>query len=322
MIGVIDLFSGAGGFAYGFLKAGFTILAGLEKKAEPMETYMYNINPRYMFKVDIRYLDAFYLKRVIGANIDVVIASPPCEAFTLASRNIMEDPVDRLYTDPRGRLTLDAIRIIGDIKPKIFIIENVPGITKKPIPEYIKMEFERYGFDKIYFNRLNAADYCTPSFRRRVFISNVRIKPVKCRRNISVGEAIGDLPDPRYPNEIPNHFYIPLPKRFRGKVSRVRWGEALDFYRGGGYREFKQYIRLHPKKLAPTVMGKSRFLHPYEDRLLTVREEARLMGYPDGFIFYGGVDEQYNQVGESVPPTLSYAIAKYIIERYSDILHA
>ncbi len=316
MIKVIDLFSGGGGFAYGFREAGFTILAGFEKMDSPIQTYMANIKPRYVFKVDLRYIDGHYIRKVIGEDIDVVIASPPCEAFTHASRNIMEDPLDRLYTDPRGRLTLDAIRIIGDIKPKIFIIENVPGITNQPIPEYIKREFERIGYDKIYFNWLNAADYCTPSFRRRIFISNVKIKPRKCRSNVSVEEAIEDLPDPRYPNEIPNHIYVTLPKRFRDKVYKIRWGQALDYYRGGGYREYKQYIRLHPKRLAPTVMGRSRFIHPYEDRLLTVREEARLMGYPDTFIFKGGIEEQYNQVGESVPPTLSYFIANYIKEKY------
>lgn len=63
---------------------------------------------------------------------------------------------------------------------------------------------------------------------------------------------------------------------------------------------------------AETVMGKRRFIHPEEDRLLTVREQARLMSYPDTHIFAGGITAQYNQVGESVPPSLSLAIAKEV----------
>ncbi len=316
MTTVIDLFSGGGGYAKGFLDMGFKIIAAVEKDDSAVQTYISNIHPRYMFKLDIRRLDGEYIKRVVKEDIKIVIASPPCEAFTSASRNIMEDPLDRLYTDPRGRLTLHAIRLIIDIKPEIFIIENVPGIKKGVIPDYIKMELERGGYTEVYFNRLNAADYGTPSFRRRIFISNIRIKPKKLRRNITVDEALKDLPDPRYPNNIPNHVYVYPPKRFYSRIPRLRWGEALEYFRGGGYREYKQYIRLHPRKLAPTVMGKSRFIHPYQDRLITVREQARLMGYPDDFIFHGGIEEQYNQIGESVPPPLSRAIAAYILERY------
>ncbi len=319
---VLDLFSGGGGFALGFKAAGYNIIGAIELDESAANTYMYNIKPRYLFRMDIRRLDGIYLKNILNYNIDIVIASPPCEAFTLASRNIMDDPLDRLYTDPRGRLTLHAIRIIGDVKPKIFIIENVPGIKKDPIPNYIKWEIERIGYTEVYFNKLNAADYGNPSFRRRIFISNIKIKPRKQGKNKTVWEALEDLPDPRYPNQIPNHLYVYPPKRFSNKISRIRWGEALEYYRGGQYREYKQYVRLHPYKLAPTVMGKSRFIHPFEDRLLTVREEARLMGYPDWFIFKGRIDEQFNHIGESVPPPLSYAIAEYIKSNVIVSLHS
>ncbi len=68
-------------------------------------------------------------------------------------------------------------------------------------------------------------------------------------------------------------------------------------------------IRLNPREPAPTVLGSPQFIHPYEDRLLTVREQARLMGFPDYHVFLGSRDIQYNQVGEAVPPPLSYRIA-------------
>ena len=64
---------------------------------------------------------------------------------------------------------------------------------------------------------------------------------------------------------------------------------------------------------APTVMGKSRFIHPYENRLLTVREMARLQGFPDDHIFYGSINSQIDQVGEAVPPPLAALIAQELL---------
>lgn len=317
---LIDLFCGAGGFTRGFVEEGFTPVLAIDNDLDCVATYTTNFPQAIVLGMDIRRINGLDLIDIIGDDVDVVIASPPCEAFTTISRNIMEDPIDRLYTDPRGRLTLKAIELIGDLKPKAFVIENVPGILVKPIPRFIEKELGRVGYTKIYFNLLKAEDHRTPSVRRRVFISNIKIKPRKSRRNVKVWDAIGDLPDPRYPNEVENHFYVPLPHRFRKKVAKVRWGGALDYYLGGNWREYKQYIRLHPDKLAPVIMGKSRFIHPYDNRQITIREQARLMGYPDKHVFRGGVEKMYNQVGESVPPTLANAIAKVVKKHISETI--
>ena len=98
------------------------------------------------------------------------------------------------------------------------------------------------------------------------------------------------------------------------RIRKLKWGQALIRYYGFKGKQLPNLIRLHPKKIAPTVLGSSRFIHPYEDRFLTVREQARLMGYPDNFVFLGGRDVQYNQVGESVPVPLSRAIAEVVLE--------
>ena len=315
MVFIIDLFSGVGGYSRGFYEAGYEILLAIDKDLDASISYKSNFPKTDVWVIDIRKVDSIDIINEYGGDIDVIIASPPCEAFTQVSRDIMKDPVDRLYTDPRGRLTLEAIRIIGDIKPRVFVIENVPGITVDPIPDLIRYEFKRVGYDRIYFNKLNAIHFGVPSYRRRVFISNIKIKPRIIRTVTTVWDAIKDLPDPRYPNEIPNHAYIKPPKRFWNKMGRITWNKALDYFRGGDLREYKQYMRLHPFKPAPTIMGKSRFIHPYDDRILTVREEARIMGYPDNHIFSGGTDQQFNQVGESVPPPLAKAIAEYIYEK-------
>ena len=309
----IDLFSGCGGFSRGLYIEGYRPVLAIDDDEACAQCYSLNFPMTTIWNIDI--------EKIIGKDIidsfehpEIVIASPPCEAFTLISNKIMEDPLDRLYSDPRGRLTLKTIELIGDLQPKIFIVENVPGILVEPIPKYIKKEFERVDYREIYFNIIEAHKFGVPSHRRRVFISNIKldIYPAYTKDTITVETALEGLPDPRYPNEIPNHMYIPIPEKSREKVKRLKWERSLEFFLGRSGREYGQYIRLHPKKIAPTIMGKSRFIHPYQDRLITIREQARLMGYPDNHIFYGMIDEQYNQVGESVPPPLSRAIAKYI----------
>lgn len=307
----IDLFSGAGGFSRGFREVGFKPVLAIDIDADAEKSYKGNYPEAIFLRRDISTIHSSMIIEVVGEP-DIVIASPPCESFTRISRDIMEDPLDRLYTDPRGRLTLKAIELIGDLSPEVFIIENVPGILNKPLPRYIAREFRRVGYKKIYFNLLRAEGYGSPSVRRRVFISNIKLEPEPSDIIKTVWDAINDLPDPRYPNDIDNHTYVSLPARFREKVSRLKWGQALDYYLGGDKKEYKQFMRLHPNKRCPTIMGKSRFIHPYDDRLLTIREQARLMGYPDKHVFRGGIENMYNQVGESVPPPLSRAIAEYI----------
>jgi DNA (cytosine-5)-methyltransferase 1 len=185
----------------------------------------------------------------------------------------------------------------------IFIMENVPQI--KEIKDELKRLFGDIGH-KVYFNILRAEDYGNPSKRARMFISNIKLRPKKVDEIVVVEEALKDIP-----KDAKNHEIKKLSKEKKEMISKLKWEEALYRYRGKKKLMFNWY-RLHPKQLAPTVKGKSRFIHPYEDRLLTVREQARLMSYPDDFVFFGGRDVQYNQIGESVPPILSKVIAKEV----------
>ncbi len=311
---LVDLFSGGGGFARGFEQAGYMILAGVDNYPPAARTYKTNYPQAAVVGDDIKEVRGEDLLSLMGLSrgeLDVVIASPPCEPFTGANPNRMKDPLDRLYTDPAGQLFLHAIRLIGELKPRVFIIENVPGILHRPIQQAIRRELARTGYPRVYFNQLKAEDYGTPSKRLRIFVSNHQITPPRMRQ-VTVEEALRGLPPPGSPWP-PNHDHpAEPPRRHRRRLHRLKWGEHLIEYRGAGGRRLPNYIRLHPHRLAPTVMGTSRFIHPYEDRLLTVREQARLMGYPDHHVFLGSRDAQYNMVGEAVPPPLAKAIALYI----------
>lgn len=312
---VLDLFAGAGGFALGFRQAGFEIAGAVEAWKYPAETYRKNFPGTRLWEKDIKELDAADVEREIGRP-EIIIGGPPCEAYTVANARREKEPIDRLYKDPRGRLTLHFIRFVGDLQPEVFVMENVLGIIEGDLKEALRYEFGRVGYE-VKFNVLEASTHGVPSKRTRVFISPIRIRP-KGERRKTVWEAIGDLPDPRDVHDVPNHRYRPLPRRVERVVHRLKWGQAPVYFKGAK-RVHQNYIRLHPCRVAPTVMGASRFIHPFSDRLLTVRENARLMSFPDSHVFYGPVEQQYNQVGEAVPPRLAFKIAEEVKKKVGEL---
>lgn len=305
MLGVVDLFAGAGGFAEGFRRAGFRILLGVDNDPAAIRSYKANFPESVALAMDIKEVTGALIERLVGRP-DVVIGSPPCEPYTGANPRRMRNPLDRLYQDPAGQLALHFARIVGELRPRVFVMENVPGILD--VEEELRRVFAEAGYPRIYFNLLRAEDYGTPSHRLRVFISNIRIKPPRRRRRITVEEALRGLPEPGSEGVL-NHEPPSMSPRKARRIARLRWSQALIYYEGAEGRRYPNLIRLDPRRHAPTVLGSSRFIHPYEPRFLTVREQARLMGFPDNHVFLGGRDEQYNQVGEAVPVPLAEAIA-------------
>ncbi|WFO75603.1 DNA cytosine methyltransferase [Desulfurococcaceae archaeon MEX13E-LK6-19] len=304
---IIDLFCGAGGFSLGFKLSGrYKHLLAIDNLPAAAKTYKMNFPETLVLAEDIKDISGRLIQELVGEDIDVVIGSPPCEPFTGSNPRREKNPLDRLYKDPIGQLTLHFIRIVSDIKPRVFVMENVPAIMDDGLEKALRREFRQAGYSHIYFNVLKAEDYGTPSHRLRVFISNIKISPPRLGKYITVKEALKGLPPEG--GHLPNHEIPPLSDRKLRRISRLKWGQALIYYEGAK-RRLPNLIRLDPNKIAPTVLGSSRFIHPFYDRFLTVREQARLMGFPDSFVFLGGRDEQYNQVGEAVPVPLAKAVA-------------
>jgi DNA (cytosine-5)-methyltransferase 1 len=316
----IDLFAGAGGFSQGFVLTGrFTPILAVDNFKFAAITYKYNFPSSIVLNEDVRELNNHKLASIVRPDeVDLIIGSPPCEPFTGANPRREKNPLDRLYVDPQGQLTLHFIRIVGYYKPKVFVMENVPAIMEGGLREALLREFRRAGYEKVYFNVLRAEDCGTPSRRTRVFISNVPLKTPKIPPK-TVAEALSDLPPPgtRY---ILNHEPPPeLPWKKLKKASRIKWGEALVYYHGAR-KLLPNLVKLNPHKPAPPVLGSSRFIHPFENRLLTVREQARLMGFPDDFAFIGGRDAQYNMVGEAVPVPLAKCIAEVVAKALDEVM--
>jgi DNA (cytosine-5)-methyltransferase 1 len=304
---VVELFAGCGGFGFGFAENGFRISHAVEAFRTSLETYVANVPLGEPVLSDVRKVDLETLGRP-----DVVIGGPPCEAFTVANADRRRNPLDRLYLDPVGSLTLQYAKMVKTLQPRVFVMENVPPIAEGALEAELRMVFARIGYPEIFFNRILAEDVGTPSHRDRVFISNVRLDPPRTHagKHITVEQAIADLQS--LDVDMPNHVEMPLRGKRKQKMMELQEGSSMYHYKAADGRTHHAWTRLPADKLAPTIKGLGRFIHPVEDRLLTPREHARLMGYPDDFVFHGSKNETYNMIGESVPPPLSVALAKEV----------
>jgi len=311
-IKVVDVFAGCGGFSLGFGKA---VKAAIENHPQIVKTYMHNFPWVSVFPEDAKRICGKVILEELG-EVDIVIGGPPCEPFTSMNKRRKRDPLDRLLADPQGRLVMEFIRLVDELRPKIFVMENVHELVEEPLGKLLKRFFARIGYEA-HFNFIEAHRYGVPSRRYRVFISNLKLdlsgmeeKPKTVEEALSGLENFG---------EVPNHIPVKVGKIRLRKLCRLKWGEALYCFKDSSNRVYRNWVRLHPKQIAPTIHGKSRFVHPYEDRLLTVREQARLMSFPDDHVFLGGVNTQFEQVGEAVPPLLARKIATYLFKKLDEL---
>ena len=120
---VIDLFSGCGGFSYGFESAGFHVLLGVDNEKSALETFKNNHNNSKILLADLKHDKAIddIVNEIKGHKIDVIIAGPPCQGFSLTGT--------RQRNDDRNKLFYSVFKLAERVKPKAIIIENVPGLA-------------------------------------------------------------------------------------------------------------------------------------------------------------------------------------------------
>ena len=180
---IIDLFSGCGGLALGFEKAGFDIAAGIEIMPEAHQTVSYNIDFRHGREAthicgDITETDAGVFGNCFGDEGCVVIGGPPCQAYSIAGRAKLRSlGEDRINTnDSRGYLYQDFLRFVYDLDAQAVVMENVPEAVNfgdMNIPEIVCESLEKHGYTAIW-TVLNSADYGVPQIRERIFLIGVK----------------------------------------------------------------------------------------------------------------------------------------------------
>lgn len=169
----IDLFAGCGGFSLGLIQAGFKMLVAVELDNGAADTYDCNLAKRYgvrLLRKDITKLTGKQVlkeARIRKGALDLLVGGPPCQGFSTANLN-------RSVKDPRSRLMWEFIRMVRAIKPKCFMIENVPGLLHfKDFFVLLLSSLERCGY-VVRFLMMDAVSYGVPQHRRRVFIQGMR----------------------------------------------------------------------------------------------------------------------------------------------------
>lgn len=317
----ISLFSGGGGLDLGLSLAGFDFKYSNDEIQSYCDTISYNF-PNCVSQVkDVKELKGYEIQEVINnQKISLIAGGPPCQSFSILGRR-------GSFSDIRGQLVFEYIRLVNEIKPEAFVFENVPGLltlNKGKDWEELRYCFQVETGYQIKIDILNAADYGVPQTRKRVFV-------VGFRNSVEF-----NFPKPLYQEpsnlELFNHDlpgWIPaklalekvdgLPNhkiRIHGERVRSRYEKIPP----GSRDKVDHTDRIDPEKPSGTVLVGSKagggrpFIHPYFPRHLTVREVARLQSFPDWYIFLGNSTAQYRQVGNAVPPLLGLALGKSIRE--------
>ena len=172
----IDLFCGCGGFSYGFRSAGFNMMLGIDAWKDATVTYQHNFPEAQVINGDIEQIRSDKILKTIGGSaddIDVIIGGPPCQGFSLSGKRLIDDPRNRLYKS--------FVAIVGEMQPKVFVMENVPGLIKLfhgKVKEQVIEDFTNIGYSVV-VKQLSADEYGVPQQRKRVFFVGINKKKIK-----------------------------------------------------------------------------------------------------------------------------------------------
>lgn len=322
---LISLFSGCGGLDLGFERAGFDIPVANEFDKTIWETFKVNHPKTTLIEGDVRQITRADMDPYIEGEIDGIIGGPPCQSWSEAGSL-------KGIEDARGQLFFDYIRILTEFKPKFFLAENVSGMLanrhSEAVQNILKL-FDEAGYD-VSLTLVNAKDYGVAEERKRVFYIgfrkdlNVKFEFPKGSteeddKKITLRDIIWDLQETAVPAGPKNHhnpMAINNNEYFTGAYSsifmsrnRVKgWDEQAFTVQASG-----RQCQLHPQAPKMVKVGKDdcRFVEGKEElyRRMTIREVARVQGFPDDFQFiYEDTNNAYKMIGNAVPVNLAYEI--------------
>lgn len=319
---IISLFSGCGGLDLGFEKAGFDIPVANEYDKSIWATFKANHPKTHLIEGDIRQVD----ESDFPDGVDGIIGGPPCQSWSEAGAL-------RGINDARGQLFFDYIRILKNKQPKFFLAENVSGMLanrhSEAVQNILKL-LDECGYN-VTLTMVNAKDYGVAQERKRVFYIGFR-KDLKVNFHFPIGstaddenkitlkDIIWDLQDTAVPaleRNQKNPAAINNNEYFTGGFSpifmsrnRVKaWDEQGFTVQASG-----RQCQLHPQapKMIKCDTNDYRFASGKEHlyRRMTIREVARIQGFPDDFQFiYQNTNDAYKMIGNAVPVNLAFEIA-------------
>lgn len=327
----IEVFAGCGGLSTGLEKAGWKPLLLVDNVKDCVATLRENhANPDTKIVCDdVRDLHVHDYK----GSVDLLAGGVPCQAFSQAG-------LRKGLEDSRGNLFFDFIRLIDECEPRLFLIENVVGLTTHKSGETLRGILELLETTKtngiryrMSYKILNAHDYGVAQKRKRVIIVGIRDAGAGAENGASAAafefpapleykpvlrDALRDCPPSAgmsYPEKKadvmrlvpPGGCWVNLPD----EVQKQYMGKSIES--GGGKRGIARRLAWDEPSLTLTTspcQKQTERCHPEETRPLTVREYARIQSFPDDYVFKGSIGSQYRQIGNAVPVELGYHVGK------------
>jgi DNA (cytosine-5)-methyltransferase 1 len=315
-----------GGLALAAQQLGMRVVAGVDVNGNALKTFQKNFPNATAIQGSVRsdkvlqHCERLLRPQAQERAVSIVLSGPPCQGFSAAGPR---DPID-----PRNQVLVAVARAIARLQPDCALIENVSMILSDDHIERLD-KFESTLFDAGYSVLsvlLNAGEFGVPQRRERAFFLVTRKalgkEEVHHRLNElkqsapTVAVALSGLSSPplrpeRYTDEddsgpVSNHFAMRHSQRVIEKIAKIAPGTGPMSYR-----------RLHPTRLSNTLFSGHRAppAHFAEPRSITVREAARLQGFPDHFRIYGRFANQMEQVTNAVPPPLAKVVLRVLIEK-------
>ena len=347
----VDFFCSGGGMSFGIQDAGIEILAGIDFDTNCKETYEANIGRDKFIHANVFELKENELEQKLSLkkNDDelVLIGCSPCQFWSIIN-------TDKTKSAKSKNLLVEFSRFVKYFRPGYVVVENVPGVLRQKkesgLEDFINW-LKNNGYGNPYFKVHNVNDFGVPQKRKRFTliatrISENEIKPIETEgKKLYVEDVLGEkngFPKIEAGHTDKTDFLHSVPslsdinKRRLKKVTKDG-GNRLDFANDpelqlncfvGRDDSFKDtFGRLWWKKPAPTITTKffsvsnGRFVHPEEDRALSIREGATLQSFPKMYKFKGNsVANIARMIGNAVPPKYATAIGKAIIQNHNNAI--
>lgn len=325
----------------GFERAGFQPILAIDNWADALDTYKLNNPDTRVLQADLMSLKIDDVANEVGQPT-MIVGGPPCQGFSISGKR---DP-----NDPRNILYQSFVNFVDVLRPKYFVMENVPNMASMgggTILQAAVEEFEDLGY-KVSSRILLASDFGVPQNRRRLFVVGVATEtafefptPIFTTNDskVTTAQAISDLSESSVEDGTP---YLSDPNSdFQRAIranSRGVWNHQITNHApktietialvpdGGNYKNLPDHLqntrrvniawtRYSSSKPSHTIdTGHRHHFHYKFNRIPTVRESARLQSFPDSFVFANSRTSQYKQVGNAVPPLLAQAIGEQLMK--------
>lgn len=334
---VLDLFSGCGGLSLGSAQAGLRSSIAFDFDRDLTSSFERNHLGTRLVNADISNLSHRDIEAAVG-RVDVIIGGPPCQGFSSIGK--------RRPDDPRRMLLAHYFRLIKELSPSYFVMENVKGLmyanARPELDDCLSGIAAAYDFTGPII--LDAADFGAPTKRPRLFVigwrrsvaDGISLEDIERAKagstSVTVRDAIGDLINPvEIPGEsdrwrirgewAPSAYAASLrtsDQTFTGNQRTNHGANTVSRFADvaqGATDPVGRHQRLSWDGHCPTLRAGTgsdrgsfqsvRPIHPEENRVITVREAARLQGFPDWFEFHPTIWHSFRMIGNSVSPVIS-----------------